>query len=143
MKAKPFSIDQTFRWVTWAHLTAVLNLFTVTGGVLAAFLMYLWLRRRSPLAAFHALQALFMQLALWVGGALLALGLAVLANRVLQVSGFGVILWPRAFLAALIPIGSIVYGAYGAWAARSDLEFKYYKVGNAAMRIIQAQEAKR
>lgn len=136
------SVEQTYRRAAWAHLTAVLNVFTLIGGVIAAALMYLWLRRQSPLAAFHALQALLMQLVLWVGGGLVTVGLFVLANQALRVSGFGIILWPLAFVSALFPLASAVYGAYGAWVTNSGVDFEYYKVGEIAIRIIQKQEAR-
>jgi len=56
-------------WAMLAHLSALLGYIVVLGQYIAPLVIYLVYRERSRFVAFHALQALYFQLALlllWV-----------------------------------------------------------------------------
>jgi uncharacterized Tic20 family protein len=86
-----------------AHLSILLNLITLVGGLIAAGIIYLQWRERSAYVAQQAVQALFFQLGLWgltlVGGVLSWVLTAGLTSFCL-VPG-GVLLWAVSTLYAL------------------------------------------
>jgi uncharacterized Tic20 family protein len=86
-----------------AHLSILLNLITVVGGLIAAGAIYLHWRERSAYVAQQAGQALFFQLGLWgltlTGGVLSWLLTAGLTSVCLLPAG--VLLWTISILYAL------------------------------------------
>jgi uncharacterized Tic20 family protein len=94
-------------WSALAHLSTLLNVFTVFLGPVAALGVWLYYRDRSRAVAFQALQSAVYQgawiLALATGWAITFLLMAVLV-------GFLLVL-PMALL-TLVPIAHAVYAAY-------------------------------
>ena len=86
-----------------AHLSILLNVITLVGGLIAAGGIYLQWRERSAYVAQQASQALFFQLGLWgltlAGGVLSWLLTAGLASVCLLPAG--VLLWVVSILYAL------------------------------------------
>ena len=86
-----------------AHVSILLNVITMVGGLIAAGAIYLRWRERSAYVAQQASQALFFQLGLWgltlVGGVLSWLLTAGLVSACLLPGG--VLLWAVSILYAL------------------------------------------
>lgn len=140
---RPWTIERTMRWAYYAHLTMFLNGFTLILGTAAALLIYLTTRKRAPFAAYHALQALLMQLVLWFGGGLLTVLVLIIANSALQASSWGLCLGPLAFLIGLVPLMAFVYAGIGAWDVHSGRDFEYYRAGKWARQIMQKTDPER
>ncbi len=117
------------QWAMLAHLSILLNLVTALGGLIAAFLIYLFHRERSRYIAFQALQSLVFQLIAWVGSGLLAVcawGFTILLIPVI----IGICLIPFAGLLSLLPLAAIIYGVIGAIACSRGEDFRYWLIGD-------------
>lgn len=125
--------DRTFAIL--AHLTVMLNLFTLILGTVAAGIIYLVTRKRRPFVAFHALQALLMQLVVWVGGAAVALASWLLAGA-LSPSIASICIMPLAFVISLVPVAAVVYAIFAAVDVSLDNDFRYYRAGDWALRLM-------
>ncbi|MCS6908842.1 MAG: DUF4870 domain-containing protein [Anaerolineales bacterium] len=120
-------------WGTLAHLSVLVNLVTGFGGPIAAFLIYLVYRNRSRFIAYQALQSLIMQLIGWYGaGALIGILWAIVG--VLSALIIGVVLLPFALMFTLVlgllPLGTLVYGCYGAYQVSQGKDFRYWLIGD-------------
>ncbi len=104
-------------WTILAHLSMFLNLFTGFVGPVAALVIWLVYRDRSPRVAFHALQSMWYQVA-WV--VILGVGWAVTGLLTLVLIGF--LLIPVMALITLVPF---VHAAYAAYHVGRDGEYRY------------------
>lgn len=94
-------------WSALSHLSVFLNLFTGFLGPVAAAVIWLVYKDRSPQVAFHALQSAAYQVA-WL--VLLAAGWALTGLLTLILVGF--LLIPVMALATVVPFVHMAYAAY-------------------------------
>lgn len=104
-------------WSVLAHLSAFLNVFTLFLGPVAALIVWLVYRDRSPRVAFEALQSAAYQGA-WL--AILGIGwsLTILLTFVL----IGFLLVPAMALLTLVPL---VHTGYAAYRISKGDEYRY------------------
>ena len=104
------SVRDERTWSVLAHLSTFLNLFTGFLGPVAAFIIWLVHRDRSPTVAHHALRSVFYQtawlVAIVVGWTVTGLLMAVL---------IGFLLVPVMLLVTLAPFVQASYEAYRAY----------------------------
>jgi uncharacterized Tic20 family protein len=94
-------------WSALAHLSVFLNLFTGFLGPVAAGIIWLVYKDRSPQVAFHALQSAAYQVA-WI--VLLGAGWALTGLLTLILIGF--LLIPVMAIATVVPFVHMTYAAY-------------------------------
>ena len=94
-------------WSALAHLSVFLNLFTGFLGPVAAGIIWLVYKDRSPQVAFHALQSAAYQVA-WI--VLLGAGWALTGLLTLILIGF--LLIPVMAVATVVPFVHMAYAAY-------------------------------
>jgi uncharacterized Tic20 family protein len=94
-------------WSALAHLSVFLNLFTGFLGPVAAGIIWLVYKDRSPQVAFHALQSAAYQVA-WI--VLLGAGWALTGLLTLILIGF--LLIPVMAIATVVPFVHMAYAAY-------------------------------
>ncbi|RCK77010.1 MAG: hypothetical protein ANABAC_3435 [Anaerolineae bacterium] len=120
-------------WGMLAHLSVLVNLVTGFGGPIAALIIYLVYRNRSRFIAYHALQSLIFQLIGWYGGGTL-IGIMWAMVGVLSALIIGVVLIPFALvftlICGLLPLGTLIYGCYGAYQVSQGKDFRYWLVGD-------------
>ena len=104
-------------WSTLAHMTMFLNLFTGFLGPVAAFIIWLVYKDRSPRISFHALQSALYQLA-WI--VILALGWTVTGLLALILVGF--LLFPVMIVLTVVPF---VHMAYAAYKVNQGVDYRY------------------
>src|SRR5919206_1421858 len=92
------SAQEEKTWSILAHLSIFLNLFTGFLGPVAALMIWLVYRDRSPRVAFHALQSMWYQIG-WL--VLLAVGWTVTA--LLLVILIGIVLIPVMAIVSVVP----------------------------------------
>ena len=97
-------------WSALAHLSTFLNLFTGFLGPVAAFIIWLVHRDRSPTVAHHALRSVFYQVA-WL--AAIVVGWTI--TGVLMAVFIGFLLVPVMVLVTLAPFAQASYEAYRAY----------------------------
>lgn len=105
-------------WSVVAHLSVLAALIGLMP--LGALLVWLLYRDRSAKVSFHALQALWYQIA-W----LVILVVYVLATVVLSIVTLGlaaIVLVPLAFVIGLIPL---VHGCYAAYKVNQGVDYRY------------------
>lgn len=126
---QPLSPSDERTWSMLSHLSVLLNLVTGFLGPVGALVIYLVFRDRSRRVAYHALQSMVFQLVAWIGGGILATVLWIVAGALTAIC-IGVILYPLAIAASLIPIGALVYGIIGGIKTSQGEDFKYWLVGD-------------
>ena len=94
-------------WSVLAHLSVFLNLVTGFLGPVAALVIWLIYRDRSPRVSFHALQSLVYQVAWMV---ILAVGWTVAAILTIVLIGF--LLFPVMMVLTVVPFAHMGYAAY-------------------------------
>lgn len=104
-------------WSVLSHLTIFLNVFTGFLGPVAALVIWLVYRDRSPRISFHALQSLWYQVAWMV---LLTVGWTVSGILTLVLIGF--LLFPVMALLTLVPF---VHAAYAAHKVGEGVDYRY------------------
>lgn len=104
-------------WSVLAHLSSFLNIFTIFLGPVAALVVWLVYRDRSPKVAFNALQSATYQGA-WL--AILGVGWALTGLLTLVLIGF--LLIPAMALLTLVPFA---HAAYAAYRVSKDGEYRY------------------
>ena len=114
-------------WSVVAHLSIFLNLFTGFLGPVAALIIWLVYRDRSPRVAFHALQSMWYQVAWFV---LLGVGWALTGLLTLILVGF--LLIPVMALATVVPF---VHAAYAAYRVSKGDDYRYTLIAD----LIQAR----
>jgi uncharacterized protein len=97
-------------WSALAHLSTFLNIFTGFLGPVAAFIIWLVHRDRSPTVAHHALRSVFYQTA-WLVAIVVGWTLTGLLTAVL----IGFLLIPIMLLVTLAPFVQASYEAYRAY----------------------------
>ena len=104
-------------WTILAHLSMFLNLFTGFVGPIAALVIWLVYRDRSPRVAFHALQSMWYQVA-WV--VVLGVGWAVTGLLTVVVVGF--LLIPVMAIVTVVPF---VHAGYAAYQVSKGEDYRY------------------
>jgi uncharacterized protein len=94
-------------WSVLAHLSGFLNIFTLFMGPVAALIVWLVYRDRSPRVAFEALQSAAYQGA-WL--AILGIGWAVTIALTFVLVGF--LLIPAMLILTVVPFAHMGYAAY-------------------------------
>jgi uncharacterized Tic20 family protein len=131
--SEPMSAQEERTWSVVAHLSALAGLVGLMPfGALLVWLLY---KDRSPRVRFHALQALWYQVAwivIWVVASVLGLILTIVTL------GFGLILvLPVALLLWLAPMA---HGCYAAYKVNEGEEYRYPfiadKVDGGARRVL-------
>jgi uncharacterized protein len=97
-------------WSALAHLSTFLNAFTGFLGPVAAFLIWLVHRDKSPAVASHALRSVFYQVA-W----LIAIAVGWTITGLLMAVVIGFLLVPVMILVTLAPFVQASYEAYNAY----------------------------
>jgi len=109
-------------WSVLAHLSMFLNLFTGFMGPVAALVIWLVYRDRSPEVAFHALQSMWYQLA-WV----VILGAGWALTGLLTVVLVGFLLIPVMVVLTIVPF---VHAGYAAYKVSNGEDYRYAFVGD-------------
>jgi uncharacterized protein len=104
-------------WSILAHLSMFLNLVTGFLGPVAALVIWLVCRDRSPRVAFHALQSMWYQIG-WL--VILAVGWAVTALLLVVLIGF--VLIP---LMAIVSVVPFVHAGYAAYKVSRGEDYRY------------------
>jgi uncharacterized Tic20 family protein len=94
-------------WSILAHLSIFLNLFTGFLGPVAALVIWMVYRDRSPRVAFHALQSMWYQI-----GWLVLLGVGWAFTGLLTLILIGFLLVPVMALLTIVPFVQATYAAY-------------------------------
>ena len=97
-------------WSALAHLSTYLNIFTGFLGPVAAFIIWLVHRDKSPMVAHHALRSVFYQVA-WLVAIVVGWTIAGVLMAVL----IGFLLVPVMILVTLAPFVQATYEAYMAY----------------------------
>ena len=104
-------------WSALAHLSIFLNPFTIFLGPVAALVIWLAYRNRSPRVSFHALQSLWYQVA-WMG----ILFVGWIFTHILMAVLIGFALFPVMLLLTLVPF---VHAAYAAYRVSQGVDYRY------------------
>jgi len=104
-------------WAALAHASALLNVFTVFLGPVAALGIWLYFRDRSRAVAFHALQS-----AAYQGAWILALAVGWGIAGILTVVLVGFLLFPVMAILTIVPI---VHTAYAAYKVSKGEDYRY------------------
>ena len=94
-------------WSVLAHLSVFLNLVTGFLGPVAALVIWLMYKDRSPRVSFHALQSMWYQV-VWV--VILAVGWTVAGILTIVLIGF--LLFPVMMVLTVVPFAHMGYAAY-------------------------------
>ena len=114
---EPMGAQEERSWSVVAHLSIFLNLFTGFLGPVAALVIWLVYKDRSPRVAFNALQSMWYQVA-WL--VLLGVGWALTGLLTLILVGF--LLIPVMALATVVPF---VHAAYAAYRVSKGEDYRY------------------
>jgi uncharacterized Tic20 family protein len=119
-----------------AHGSAVLNFFTGFGGPIAALIIWLTQKDKSPWVAFQALQSLVFQAAVMFI-AVLAVGVVWVIGFIISFAtiGFGAIVavpfMILVFFGGFVIVGAgVFYCLYAAYQIYQDKDFRYLWVGD-------------
>ena len=104
-------------WSVLAHLSVFLNLFTGFLGPVAALVIWLMYKDRSPRVSFHALQSAVYQVA-WI--VILAVGWTVAGLLTIILVGF--LLFPVMIVLTVVPF---VHMAYAAYQVNQGIDYRY------------------
>jgi uncharacterized Tic20 family protein len=104
-------------WSTLAHLSVFLNLLTGFLGPVAALVIWLMYKDRSPRVTFHALQSALYQVA-WI--VILAVGWSVAGLLTIILVGF--LLFPVMILLSVVPF---VHMGYAAYKVNQGVDYRY------------------
>jgi uncharacterized protein len=104
-------------WSVLAHLSMFLNLVTGFLGPVAALVVWLVYRNRSPRVAFHALQSMWYQIA-W----LVILAVGWILTTLLMVVVVGFLLIPVMMIVSALPF---VHAGYAAYKVSQGEDYRY------------------
>jgi uncharacterized protein len=104
-------------WSALAHLSVFLNLVTGFLGPVAALVIWLMYKDRSPRISFHALQSLWYQVA-WL--VILGVGWTITALLTTVIIGF--LLIPVMIVVSVLPFVHMGYAAYKVY---QGVEYRY------------------
>jgi len=130
----PSSEERT--WASIAHLSILLNLFTIFLGPLVALIIYLVYKDKSRYVAYQSMQALIFQLVFWLGAGIIASFLWIV-SLLLMIVIIGCCLLPVAIFFSVIPIIALVYGVIGGIETSQGSDFKYWSVGEWVRGILE------
>ncbi|HZF57187.1 MAG TPA: DUF4870 domain-containing protein [Rubrobacter sp.] len=105
--SRAMSAQDERTWSVLAHLSMFLNLVTGFLGPVAALIIYLVYKDRSPRVAFHALQSMWYQI-----GWLVILAVGWILTTLLLVVLIGFLLIPVMIVVSVIPFAHAGYAAY-------------------------------
>ena len=111
------SLQDERTWSMLSHLSILLNLVTGIGGPVAALVIWLVYKDRSPRVGFHALQSLWYQIA-WV--VILTVGWIVTSILMFVIIGF--LLIPVMVIASFVPF---VHQCYAAYKVNQGVDYRY------------------
>lgn len=111
------SVQEEKSWSILAHLSIFLNPFTGFLGPVAALVIWLVFRDRSPKVAFHALQSMWYQVA-W----LVLLGAGWALTGVLTLILIGFLLIPAMAFLTVVPF---VHASYVAYKVSKGEDYRY------------------
>jgi uncharacterized Tic20 family protein len=94
-------------WAVLAHLSVFLNVLTGFLGPVAALVIWLMYKDRSPRVSFHALQSLWYQVAWMV---VLAIGWTIAGILTIVLVGF--LLFPVMIVLSVLPFAHMAFAAY-------------------------------
>ncbi len=109
-------------WSVLAHLSMFVNLFSGFLGPVAALVIWLIYRDRSPKVAFHALQSMWYQIG-WL--VILAVGWTITVLLTIVLIGF--LLIPVMAIASVVPF---VHAGYAAYRVSKGEDYRYAFVAN-------------
>ena len=115
--SRAMSAQDERTWSVLAHLSMFLNLVTGFLGPVAALIVYLVYKDRSPKVAFHALQSMWYQIA-WL--VILAAGWILTTFLMVVVVGF--LLIPVMVVASVLPF---VHAGYAAYKVNQGIDYRY------------------
>ena len=104
-------------WSIFAHLSVFLNILTGFLGPVAALVIGLMYKDRSPRVAFHALQSLWYQVAWMV---ILVVGWTVAGILTIVLIGF--LLFPVMIVLTVVPF---VHMGYAAYKVNQGIDYRY------------------
>jgi uncharacterized Tic20 family protein len=104
-------------WSVLAHLSVFLNLLTGFLGPVAALVIWLMYKDRSPRVTFHALQSALYQVA-WI--VILAVGWTVAGLLTIILVGF--LLFPVMIVLTVVPF---VHMGYAAYKVNQGVDYRY------------------
>ncbi len=115
----PVALDdrEERNWSVLAHLSTFLNLFTGFLGPVAALVIWLVYRDRSPKVAFHAMQSMWFQVT-----GLIILGVGWAVTGLLTTILIGILLIPGM---AVLSIAPFAYSAYAAYRVGRQEDYRY------------------
>ena len=125
----PLSPSEERTWAMLAHLSVLVNLVTGLLGPLAALVIYLAYKDRSRYVAYQSLQALLMQLIVWIGGGIVVAVTWTIIG-ILSAIIIGICLVPLGIIISAIPLVALVYGVIGAIKCNNGEDFKYWLIGD-------------
>ena len=111
------SAQEEKTWSVLAHLSIFLNLFTGFLGPVAALVIWMVYRDRSPRVAFHALQSMWYQI-----GWLVLLGVGWAFTGLLMMIVIGFLLVPVMALLTIVPF---VHASYAAYKLSQGADYRY------------------
>jgi uncharacterized Tic20 family protein len=109
-------------WSVLAHLSIFLNLFTGFLGPVAAFIIWIVYKDRSPRVGFHALQSLWYQ-----GAWILVLAVGWTISTALTVILIGFLLIPLMLILTVVPF---VHAGYAAYKVNQSVDYRYLWVAD-------------
>ena len=115
--SRAMSAQDERTWSVLAHLSMFLNLVTGFLGPVAALIIYLVYKDRSPRVAFHALQSMWYQI-----GWLVILAVGWILTTLLLVVLIGFLLIPVMIVVSVLPF---VHAAYAAYKVSQGDEYRY------------------
>ena len=107
-------------WSVLAHLSILVSLLTGIGGFVAALVIWLVYKDRSPRIGFHALQSLWYQVA-WTG-IIIAFGVVATVLSFVTFGLAAVVLIPLGILLAFVPF---VHQCYAAYKVSQGVDYRY------------------
>jgi uncharacterized Tic20 family protein len=131
----PHSSDER-TWAALAHASALLNMVTGMGGLIAAAVIWLTQKEESAWVAFHGLQSLVFQAALYLSISMVV-GVVWLVGFALSFITLGIgtivtvpVMIVVMFLGIACGMGGLVYSLYGAYQIYEGREFHYIWIGD-------------
>ena len=115
--SRAMSAQDERTWFVLAHLSMFLNLVTGFLGPVAALIIYLVYKDRSPRVAFHALQSMWYQI-----GWLVILAVGWILTTLLLVVLIGFLLIPVMIVVSVLPF---VHAGYAAYKVSQGDDYRY------------------
>ena len=131
----PHSSDER-TWAALAHASTLLNAATGMGGLIAAAVIWLTQKEKSAWVAFHGLQSLVFQAALYLTVSLVVGVVWVVGFALSFITlGLGTIIAVPVmivvmFLGLALMMAGLVYSLYGAYQVYEGREFRYIWIGD-------------